>query len=64
MHRRFVFRHLRNLGMGKTKVEQYIREEAALVVEDFKKHTNKSDHLPFSLGVAVFNVIWKLVASE
>ncbi|XP_045121026.1 cytochrome P450 2L1-like [Portunus trituberculatus] len=62
IHRRFVLRHLRNLGMGKSKVELDIQEEAVHLVEDFKKHTDKDETVPMSLGVAVFNVIWKMVA--
>ncbi|XP_063877135.1 cytochrome P450 2L1-like isoform X1 [Scylla paramamosain] len=62
IHRRFVLRHLRNLGMGKNKVEHDIQEEAMLLVQDFKNHTDKDETLPVSIGLAVFNVIWKLVA--
>ncbi|MPC80852.1 Cytochrome P450 2L1 [Portunus trituberculatus] len=57
IHRRFVLRHLRNLGMGKSKVELDIQEEAVHLVEDFKKHTDKDETVPMSLGVAVFNVL-------
>ncbi|XP_050707440.1 cytochrome P450 2L1-like [Eriocheir sinensis] len=64
MHRRFMLRQLRNLGMGKSKAEEAIQEEAALMVQDFKKHTNEDKTLPMSLGVAVFNVIWKMVANK
>ena len=50
--------------MGKSKVEHDIQEEAMHLVEDFKKQTDKDETMPMSLGVAVFNVIWKMVAGK
>lgn len=64
VQRRFVLREMRNQGVGKTKVEQGIQEEAALLVEDFKMHRGKDGPLPMSLGVAVLNTIWKILAGK
>lgn len=62
--RRFTIRHLRDLGMGKTKLEDAIQYEAMCLVQDFRKHTDKAQPLPLSVGVAFLNVVWKMVAGK
>ncbi|XP_063860881.1 cytochrome P450 2L1-like isoform X2 [Scylla paramamosain] len=61
--RRFLLRNLRDLGMGKTYLEDAIQREAQLLVEDFKKHSGSPTLFPKSLNVAVLNVVWQMVAS-
>ncbi|KAK3859691.1 hypothetical protein Pcinc_014773 [Petrolisthes cinctipes] len=60
--RRFALRQLRDLGMGKTRLEEAIQYEATCLVHNFRQHTGKAQHLPMSVGVAVLNIIWKMVA--
>ncbi|KAB7497403.1 Cytochrome P450 2L1 [Armadillidium nasatum] len=63
-NRRFLLRHLRDLGMGKSKIEGIIMREVEDLVEDFKGLTKEPSKLPFSINVAVLNVIWQLVSSH
>ncbi|XP_042870726.1 uncharacterized protein LOC122252352 [Penaeus japonicus] len=63
-NRRFTLRHLRDLGMGKTRLEEAIQHEAVCLVEDFARHTGRPGPLPSSIGVAVLNVIWQMVAGR
>lgn len=63
-NRRFTLRHLRDLGMGKTRLEEAIQHEAVCLVEDFARHAGRPGPLPWSINVAVLNVIWQMVASR
>jgi len=62
--RRFVLRHLRDLGMGKTHLEKAIHEEARALVDDIKSSNGKPIQFPISFRTAVLNVIWQLVAGK
>ncbi|XP_037801025.1 cytochrome P450 2L1-like isoform X1 [Penaeus monodon] len=62
--RRFLLRNLRDLGMGKTYLEESILEEARALVKDFRSCAGTPANVPESLNVAVLNVIWQLVASR
>ena len=62
--RRFLLRNLRDLGMGKTYLEDAIQREAQFLVEDFKTLSGSPTLFPKSLNVAVLNVVWQMVASE
>lgn len=62
--RRFLLRNLRDLGMGKTYLEEAIHREAAALVDDFKKNPGTNKNFPKSINVAVLNVVWQMVASE
>lgn len=64
MSRRFTIRHLRNMGMGKSTLEDAAVFEAARLVEDFKKHTDTPNKLPISLSIAILNITWKLTADH
>lgn len=61
--RRFLLRHLRDLGMGKSRLDGAILHEAQQLVEDFRREEGKAAPLPDSLNIAVLNIIWQLVAS-
>lgn len=62
--RRFTLRHLKDLGMGKSKLVDVIQYEATALVEDFKKHAGKPGRIPKSITVYVLNIIWQMVASK
>ena len=62
--RRFVLRNLRDLGMGKTYLEQAIHVEAQAIVDDIKSLGEKPINPPRSLRTAVLNIIWQMVAGK
>ncbi|XP_042236141.1 cytochrome P450 2L1-like isoform X2 [Homarus americanus] len=63
--RRFFLRHLRDMGMGKTRMDDVILTEAQELVDDIRNYTEKPTHFPPpSLKIAILNVIWQLVASR
>ncbi|XP_037773710.1 cytochrome P450 2L1-like [Penaeus monodon] len=62
--RRFLLRNLRDLGMGKTYLEESILEEARALVKDFKSNAGTPCHTPESLNIAVLNIIWQMVANK
>lgn len=63
-HRRFVLRQLKDLGMGKSSLEAAILHEARCLVKDLGEHLGRPEPLPWSIHVAVLNVIWKLTADR
>uniref|UniRef100_A0A2P2I3B0 Cytochrome P450 2L1-like n=1 Tax=Hirondellea gigas TaxID=1518452 RepID=A0A2P2I3B0_9CRUS len=64
-NRRFLLRHLRTLGMGKTHAEDSIQYEAKMLVEYLEEHNlDKPSEMDWSLNVAVLNVIWQMMASK
>nr|XP_045615910.1 cytochrome P450 2L1-like isoform X2 [Procambarus clarkii] len=62
--RRFLLRNLRDLGMGKTYLEDAIQQEANMLVEEMKKDTGVSTPFPQPINIAVLNVVWQMVASK
>ncbi|XP_042857255.1 cytochrome P450 2L1-like [Penaeus japonicus] len=62
-NRRFALRQLRDLGMGKTRLEKAIQYEAVCLVKDLGPYRDVLV-LPASITVAVLNVIWKLTADH
>ncbi|KAK7056562.1 hypothetical protein SK128_009149 [Halocaridina rubra] len=63
-NRRFALRHLRSLGMGKATYESVIQYEAESLIKDMQKLSGKPTELPWSINVAVLNVIWRIVADR
>ncbi|KAF2354401.1 Cytochrome P450 [Trinorchestia longiramus] len=61
--RRFVLRNLRNLGMGKSYLEEAINIEAKALVEDLKKYNDEAINFPDSFRTVALNIIWQMVAS-
>ncbi|KAF2349593.1 Cytochrome P450 [Trinorchestia longiramus] len=61
--RRFVLRNLRNLGMGKSYLEEAINIEAKALVEDLKKYNGEAINCPDSFRTVALNIIWQMVAS-
>ncbi|XP_037086969.1 cytochrome P450 2L1-like [Pollicipes pollicipes] len=63
--RRLTLRHLRNLGMGKSKLEEYMHYQITSYMDEILVPNCGSElALGTSLNVAVINILWKLVASE
>ncbi|KAA0190605.1 Cytochrome P450 CYP3214A12 [Hyalella azteca] len=61
--RRFVLRNLRNLGMGKSFLEEAINTEAMALVKDLKKYGGEAINYPDSFRTVALNIIWQMVAS-
>ena len=63
--RRFALRTLRDLGFGKRTMEGIIMEEVRELTEQLKSkhcdHPIKTNHM---FNMAVFNVIWSIIAGE
>jgi len=63
--RRFMLRNLRNLGMGKSALEDAIHIEAEAIVEELKAlHGKTVSETPFVFRTAALNMIWQLVAGK
>nr|XP_045615912.1 cytochrome P450 2L1-like isoform X2 [Procambarus clarkii] len=62
--RNFLLRNLKDLGMGKTYLEDAILQEANMLVEDLKTYTGAPTPFPKSINIAVLNVVWQMVASK
>ena len=64
-NRRFLIFHLKNLGMGKSYLEDSMINEAQMVVDCLEKsYTDKPVQLDRTINLAILNVTWQLVASE
>lgn len=62
-NRRFLLRHLRDLGMGKTHLEHSIMVEAKMLVDHLEMTSvDKPAEVDWSINVAVLNVIWQMLA--
>ncbi|RXG51102.1 hypothetical protein Avbf_11006 [Armadillidium vulgare] len=57
-------RHLRDLGMGKSKIVSAIQFEVTELVNHIKKQAGKPAPFPNVLTMAVINVLWQMVASK
>ncbi|KAB7507563.1 hypothetical protein Anas_03198 [Armadillidium nasatum] len=62
--RRFMLRHLRDLGMGKSKLVSAIHFEALELVQAFKEQDGKAVPITRAVAPAVINVLWQMVASK
>lgn len=63
-NRRFILRQLRDLGMGKSKLVGAVHEQAIMLVEELKKQAGRPAPLPHAMSIAIFNIIWQMIASE
>ncbi|KAF2363760.1 Cytochrome P450 [Trinorchestia longiramus] len=64
-NRRFLLRHLRDLGMGRTTLEDSIHDEAAMLVDHLEKTcVDKPTVMDVFINGAVVNVIWQMLASK
>ena len=56
---------MRNLGMGKTRLEDSIVEEAEMLLKYLEvNNLDEPAEIDWSINVAVLNVIWQMLASE
>ena len=62
--RRFVFRNLRDLGMGKSYMADAIQVEAQALVDEIKSLGEVPMIPPKGLRTAVLNVVWQMVAGK
>ena len=63
-NRRFGLSHLRDLGMGKSSLQDTIMTEVTALIQNFDQHLNQPFELTWSINIAILNVIWGLVASK
>ncbi|KAL7640132.1 UNVERIFIED_CONTAM: hypothetical protein RMT77_009546 [Armadillidium vulgare] len=63
-NRRFTLRHLKDLGMGKSKIVSAVQYEATEFVKTMKKQAGTPAPVPEALNPAIFNVLWQMVASK
>ncbi len=65
-HRRFTVRHLRDLGFGKTSIEDQMMEEVGDLLKDIesclKSNPNRVVDFRGTFQVSVQNILWALVA--
>ncbi|XP_064083963.1 cytochrome P450 2L1-like isoform X2 [Macrobrachium nipponense] len=62
--RRFLLRNLRDLGMGKSRLDDAIVHEARYLIEDFQHYAGNPSKFPESLNIGVLNVVWQMVAGR
>jgi len=63
--RRFTLHHLRNLGMGKSHLEEFMHSQVTNFMDQIlTPKCGQAIEVDQSLNVAIVNIIWKLVASE
>ena len=66
--RRFTLRHLRDLGFGKTSIEDQMMDEISELIDEMK-HTAKSDPdgiVDFKdlFTVSVINILWAIIGGK
>ena len=60
--RRFAFRLLRDLGMGKSSLEATVQAEILALFTEWKKSTGKPVDVNVSLNISITNIIWAIAA--
>ena len=63
-NRRFALFHLRDLGLGKSKLQETIMVEVLALLEQLDKKLNEPCELSWIINVAILNIIWALVACK
>ncbi|RXG51339.1 cytochrome P450 2L1, partial [Armadillidium vulgare] len=61
--RKFTLRHLRDLGMGKSKIVSSVQREANELVKVMKKQSGKAAPVPHEISTAIINILWQMVAA-
>lgn len=65
-HRRFTMRHLRDLGFGKTSIEDQMTEELNDLIKDIENDSKSAPNKVVSLKnvfqVSVQNILWAIIA--
>ena len=62
--RRFTYKTLKSLGLGKSAMEEAVVFEAEQLAEDFEKYDTKGDDVLIDgqFNIPVVNVLWSVVA--
>ena len=67
-HRRFTMRHLRNLGFGKTSIEDQMMGELRDLIKDMEiSSRSDTEHVVDLKGifqVSVLNILWAMIAGS
>ncbi|CAG5039039.1 unnamed protein product [Parnassius apollo] len=63
-HRQFTVKHLRNVGFGKTKMEEEIQHEMLHIVKYIEKNCGKPINTMSMLAMSVMNILWTYIADE
>ncbi|RXG59146.1 hypothetical protein Avbf_05235 [Armadillidium vulgare] len=58
--RKFTLRHLRDLGMGKSKIVSSVQREANELVKVMKKQSGKAAPVPHEISTAIINILWQM----
>ncbi|XP_068240649.1 cytochrome P450 2L1-like isoform X2 [Palaemon carinicauda] len=63
-NRRFILRHLRDLGMGKSRMVEAVQEQAEILVRALKEQAGKEAPIAEALNYVIMNIIWKMSANK
>ena len=62
--RRFIIRHLKDLGMGKSRMESQIQEEVAKLCSELAKEVDTTMDLNWRFNISSVNALWVILAGE
>ena len=63
-NRRFTLHHLKDLGFGKSRLEDTIKLEVSALLEQLDKSLGKPCELSWIINVAILNIIWGMIACK
>ena len=63
-NRRFSLRHFKDLGLGKSFIEDTIIYEVNALLDVFDKHLDAPYEVSWSINIAISNIIWGLTACK
>ena len=64
-NRRFLLQHLRNLGMGKSFLENAIMKETHMLADYIEEnYLDKPSEVDRCVNLSILNVVWLMVASK
>ena len=63
-NRRFALTNLKDLGLGKSRLEDTIMMEVSALLEQLDKKLDKPCELSWIINVAVLNIIWGMIACK
>jgi len=59
--RRFIIQHLKNLGLGKSIMADYILDELADIQKTVESHGGKPLSTHHMFNIASFNILWRII---
>lgn len=62
--RRYALKQLRDLGFGKTTMEESLHQEVEKLVEFLKPMMNKTSNLGQTLNISILNALWAILVGE